>query len=77
MWTVPDKEAPVNVKPNSGTKKYMISVIWSRTGTKSVTILQSNQKFNKDFFQTKVLGDFARKYRIQGNVFIVIMQDLI
>lgn len=65
-----DKEAPANVKQNIGTKKYIISVIWSRTGTKSVTMLPSNQKFNKVFFfQTKVLGDFARKYRTQGKCF--------
>ena len=70
MWIAPDKEAPVNVKQNIGAKKYMISVIWSRTGTKSVTMLPSNQKFNKDFFKTKVLGDYARKYRTQGKYFL-------
>ena len=69
MWTVPDKEAPVNVKQNIGAKKYMISVIWSRTGTKSVMMLPCNQKFNKEFFKTKVLGDYAKKYRTQGKYF--------
>ena len=32
----------------------MFSIIWSRTGIKSIVMLKPNEKFNKEFFINKV-----------------------
>ena len=63
MWIKEGHEPPINVKQNIGSKKVMISVIWSRTGVKSITMLPPGQKFNKEFYLDKVIGNFAKKYK--------------
>ena len=69
MWLVPGKETPVNIKQNISSPKYMIAVIWSRTGVKSVTLLPNGQKYNKAIFISNVLGDFTKKYKTRCKYF--------
>lgn len=69
MWIKEGHEPPINVKQNIGSKKVMISVIWSRTGVKSITMLPPGQKFNKEFYLDKVIGNFAKKYKTNGKIF--------
>lgn len=46
----------------------MFSIIWSRTGIKSIVMLKPNEKFNKEFFINKVLGDLKKKYRTRRKI---------
>lgn len=69
MLLVPGKEPPVNIKQNISSLKYMIAVIWSKTGVKSVTLPPNGQKFNKALFISNVLRDFTRKYKTRGKYF--------
>lgn len=60
MWIENGSEIPQRTRPTIHTPKVMISVIWSRTCIKSITVLPSNQKFNKTFFAECVLGNLAK-----------------
>lgn len=46
----------------------MFSIIWSRTGIKSIVMLKPNEKLNKEFFINKVLGDLKKNYRTRGKI---------
>ena len=69
MWIEYGSEIPQRVRPKISSKKVMISVIWSRTGIQSITMLPPNEKFNKQFFIQGVLEDFSQKVSTRGKFF--------
>ena len=69
MWIENGSKIPERVRPKIGSKKVMISVVWSRTGIKSVTMVPSNQTFNKQFFISHVLGDLSQNVSTKGKFF--------
>ena len=69
MWIDSSSEIPQIPKRTIGAKKVMVSVIWSRTGIKSITVLPKNAKFNKQFFGNVVLRDLSTKMKTKGKFF--------
>ncbi len=69
MWIDSNSEIPRVPKRTIGAKKAMVSVIWSRTGIKSITVLPRNNKFNKQFFGNVVLRDLRTKMKTTGKFF--------
>ena len=68
MWLLQGSEIPTIPNHAIGSKKAMIAVVWSRTDLKSITMLGPNEKFNKQFFIRKVLGDLKKKYKTKGKI---------
>lgn len=69
MWIENGSEIPQRVRPKISSKKVMISIVWSRTGIKSITMLPPNEKFNKQFFIQGVLEDFSQNVSTRGKYF--------
>lgn len=66
MWINNNDNPPVRVSKKINSKKVMISVIWSVTGIKSVTMLGRNQKFNSKFFSDTVLDNLSKNISTKG-----------
>lgn len=66
MWIESGVQKPYKPKQTIASKKVMISVIWSITGIKSITMLPIGQKFNRIFFSEVVLGDLAKRISTKG-----------
>lgn len=66
MWIHEDDKIPQRVSRKIDSKKVMISVIWSITGIKSITMLGRDQKFNRVFFSETVLKDLSKKISTKG-----------
>jgi len=47
IWIGKDEEVPTRMTRSIGSKKLMISVIWSENGIKSISMLPNNVTFNK------------------------------
>jgi len=68
MWIQNGAKPPTIVRKTISASKVMISVIWSINGIKSITLLPQGEKFTKQFFVNRVLGDlgsFFEKHRPQ------------
>lgn len=66
MWLEEGQPIPEKPKKTIGAKKVMISVIWGITGIISITMLPIGQKFNRNFFEQKVLGDLSSTIKTNG-----------
>lgn len=66
MWLEEGQPIPEIPKKTIGAKKVMISVIWGITGIISITMLPIDQKFNRNFFEQKVLGDLSSTIKTNG-----------
>lgn len=66
MWLEEGQPIPEKPKKTIGAKKVMISVIWGITGMVSITMLPIGQKFNRNFFEQKVLGDLSSTIKTNG-----------
>lgn len=66
MWLEEGQPIPEKPKKTIGAKKVMISVIWGITGIISITMLPIDQKFNRNFFEQKVLGDLSSTIKTNG-----------
>ena len=68
MWIQKGTRPPTRVRKEISASKVMISVIWSANGIKSITLLPHGERFTKQFFVDRVLGDlqfFFEKHRPQ------------
>lgn len=61
MWLEECQPIPEKPKQTISAKKVMISVIWGVSGIISITMLPIGQKFNRNLFEQKVLGDLEPK----------------
>lgn len=59
MWIQNGVKPPTRVKRGISASKVMVSVIWSINGIKSITVLPQGEKFTRQFFINKVLGDLV------------------
>lgn len=55
MWLENSYPIPTQPKKTVASKKAMISVFWSRSGIKLLTMLPQNQSFTKNFYENYVL----------------------
>lgn len=69
MWLEYGSKVPDRVKNEIGSKKAMISVIWSRSGIKSISMLPADQTFTKEFFSEVVLNNLRRDTATKGKFF--------
>ena len=60
MWQQADLPPPSRERRTIGQKKLMISVIWSTTGMKTITMLPRGESFNRAFFVDVVLADLFK-----------------
>jgi len=63
MWLQSGVLPPSKERKTIGSKKLMISVIWSSSGMKSVSMLERGKSFDKKYFKEKVLGDLLKKIK--------------
>jgi len=64
MWTQSGVSPPTCEKRTIGSKKAMISVIWSSSGMKSIVLLPQGEKFTQEFFKKVVLGNLSRYFEM-------------
>lgn len=69
MWIENNSKIPQNVQKSIHSKKAMISVIWGRSGIKSITMLPQKQSFTKEFFSDFVLNDLSKKVSTKNKFF--------
>jgi len=60
VWQDPNKERPKKPRTTIGSRKVMITVLWSSSGIQSVSLLQPGQKFDRSFFES-VLDKLAEE----------------
>jgi histone-lysine N-methyltransferase SETMAR len=59
LWQLPGNERPKKIKLNIGSKKLLLTVVWSFRGIELVNFLPRKQKFDKEYFSTIVLEEFS------------------
>ena len=64
MWLQADLPPPSRERHIIGSKKLMISVIWSTSGMKSIDMLPLGQSFNKEFYINTVLADLLKNIQL-------------
>ena len=55
IWQEPGNERPRKVKLNIGSKKLMLTVIWSACGIEVIDFLPRNESFNREYFSENIV----------------------
>lgn len=55
LWTISNDNIPTRVEKCIGAKKYMLTIMWSKSRFYVVELLEPDQKFNSEYFIGKIL----------------------